>query len=327
MTVRLTVAQALVRFLANQYSERDGVEQRLIPGCWGIFGHGNVAGVGQALLEAAPTGELPYHLARNEQGMVHAAVGFARMRNRLQAMACTASIGPGSTNMLTGAALATTNRIPVLLLPSDIFATRVAAPVLQELELPGRVGHLGERRVPAAVAVLRPGVAPRAAAGRPAGGDAGVDRPGRDRSGDGGVAAGRAGRGPRLARGAVRRTGVAHPPPGARAGRAGPRGGGDPRRAGAAGHRRVVGCTTARRPPRCARSPRPPAYRWPTPRPARAPSCWDHPQAVGGVGSTGVAGGQRAGPRGRCGHRDRAPATRTSPPPRAPRSSTRTCGS
>ncbi|MDT7705759.1 MAG: hypothetical protein QOG20_1366 [Pseudonocardiales bacterium] len=133
---RLTVAQALVRFLANQYSERDGVEQRLIPGCFGIFGHGNVAGVGQALLEVAPTGELPYHLARNEQGMVHASVGYSRMRNRLQAMACTASIGPGSTNMLTGAALATTNRIPVLLLPSDIFATRAASPVLQELETP-----------------------------------------------------------------------------------------------------------------------------------------------------------------------------------------------
>ncbi|GAY11478.1 3D-(3,5/4)-trihydroxycyclohexane-1,2-dione acylhydrolase (decyclizing) [Pseudonocardia sp. N23] len=138
MTVRLTVAQALVRFLANQYSERDGVEQRLIPGCFGIFGHGNVAGVGQALLQAARTGDddLPYHLARNEQGMVHAAVGYSRMRNRLQAMACTASIGPGSTNMLTGAALATTNRIPVLLLPSDVFATRVASPVLQELERP-----------------------------------------------------------------------------------------------------------------------------------------------------------------------------------------------
>jgi 3D-(3,5/4)-trihydroxycyclohexane-1,2-dione acylhydrolase (decyclizing) len=136
MTVRLTVAQALVRFLAAQYTERDGVEQRLVPGCFGIFGHGNVAGVGQALLEVAESGELPYHLARNEQGMVHAAVGYARMRNRLQAMACTASIGPGSTNMLTGAALATTNRIPVLLLPSDVFATRVATPVLQELEQP-----------------------------------------------------------------------------------------------------------------------------------------------------------------------------------------------
>jgi 3D-(3,5/4)-trihydroxycyclohexane-1,2-dione acylhydrolase (decyclizing) len=138
MTIRLTVAQACVRFLAAQYSERDGVRQRLIPGCFGIFGHGNVAGVAQGLLQAHETGEadLPYYLARNEQAMVHAAVGFARMRNRLQALACTASIGPGSTNMVTGAALATINRIPVLLLPSDFFATRVANPVLQELEDP-----------------------------------------------------------------------------------------------------------------------------------------------------------------------------------------------
>jgi 3D-(3,5/4)-trihydroxycyclohexane-1,2-dione acylhydrolase (decyclizing) len=137
-TVRLTVAQALVRFLTRQYSERDGERQRLIPGCFGIFGHGNVAGVGQALLEEQLSGRggLPYYLARNEQAMVHAATGFARMRNRLQALACTASIGPGSTNMVTGAALATINRIPVLLLPSDIFATRVASPVLQELEDP-----------------------------------------------------------------------------------------------------------------------------------------------------------------------------------------------
>jgi 3D-(3,5/4)-trihydroxycyclohexane-1,2-dione acylhydrolase (decyclizing) len=137
-TVRLTVAQAVVRFLANQYSERDGVERRLIPGCFGIFGHGNVAGVGQALLQAHATGEadLPYYLARNEQGMVHASVAFARTRNRLQTLACTASIGPGSTNMLTGAAVATTNRQPVLLLPSDVFATRVGSPVLQELEHP-----------------------------------------------------------------------------------------------------------------------------------------------------------------------------------------------
>jgi 3D-(3,5/4)-trihydroxycyclohexane-1,2-dione acylhydrolase (decyclizing) len=137
-TVRLTVAQALVRFLAGQHSERDGQVQRLIPGCFGIFGHGNVAGVGQALLEAHVTGsaDLPYYLARNEQAMVHAAVGFARMRNRLQSLACTASIGPGSTNMVTGAALATINRIPVLLLPSDYFATRAASPLLQELEDP-----------------------------------------------------------------------------------------------------------------------------------------------------------------------------------------------
>jgi 3D-(3,5/4)-trihydroxycyclohexane-1,2-dione acylhydrolase (decyclizing) len=136
MTVRLTVAQALVRFLGVQYSERDGERQKLFAGCFGIFGHGNVAGLGQALLQAEledPTA-LPYILARNEQAMVHSASAFARMRDRLQTYACTASIGPGSTNMVTGAALATVNRLPVLLLPSDVFATRVATPVLQELE-------------------------------------------------------------------------------------------------------------------------------------------------------------------------------------------------
>ena len=132
--MRLTVAQALVRFLSVQYSERDGVQQRLIPGCFGIFGHGNVAGVGQALLEQ--TEAMPYYHARNEQGMVHAAVGYARMRNRLQTLACTSSIGPGATNMVTGAALATINRLPVLLLPGDVFATRASGTVLQELEDP-----------------------------------------------------------------------------------------------------------------------------------------------------------------------------------------------
>jgi 3D-(3,5/4)-trihydroxycyclohexane-1,2-dione acylhydrolase (decyclizing) len=136
MTVRLTVAQALVRFLSVQYSERDGRRQRLFAGCLGIFGHGNVAGVGQALLQAEleDPESLPYILARNEQAMVHTASAFARTRDRLQTYACTASIGPGSTNMVTGAALATVNRLPVLILPSDVFATRVATPVLQELE-------------------------------------------------------------------------------------------------------------------------------------------------------------------------------------------------
>jgi 3D-(3,5/4)-trihydroxycyclohexane-1,2-dione acylhydrolase (decyclizing) len=136
--MRLTVAQALVRFLAAQHTERDGVQQRLVAGCFGIFGHGNVAGVGQALLEAELHGEpeLPYWLARNEQAMVHAAAAYARMRNRLSTLACTSSIGPGATNMVTGAALATINRLPVLLLPGDVFATRVADPVLQQLEDP-----------------------------------------------------------------------------------------------------------------------------------------------------------------------------------------------
>jgi 3D-(3,5/4)-trihydroxycyclohexane-1,2-dione acylhydrolase (decyclizing) len=138
-TVRLTTAQAVVRFLAAQASERDGVEHRLFAGCLGIFGHGNVAGLGQALLQAelAEPGALPYYQGRNEQAMVHMAVGYTRMRNRLSAMACTTSIGPGATNLVTGAALATVNRLPVLLLPGDVFATRVASPVLQELEYPG----------------------------------------------------------------------------------------------------------------------------------------------------------------------------------------------
>lgn len=147
-TVRLTTAQAIVKFLANQYSERDGAEERLVTGMFGIFGHGNVAGMGQALLQAQvqseegatgqdSLGELPYYLARNEQGAVHAATAFSRARNRRQVMAVTTSIGPGATNMVTGAALATTNRIPVLLFPSDQFANRVPDPVLQQLEDPG----------------------------------------------------------------------------------------------------------------------------------------------------------------------------------------------
>ena len=137
--VRLTVAQAVVRFLAAQRSERDGTEQPLFAGCFGIFGHGNLAGLGQALLEAelGQPGALRYYQARNEQAMVHTAAAFARARNRLSTFACTSSIGPGATNMVTGAALATINRLPVLLLPGDVFATRAAPPVLQELEHPG----------------------------------------------------------------------------------------------------------------------------------------------------------------------------------------------
>ena len=140
-TIRLTVAQATIRFLTNQYTERDGVEHRLIEGALGIFGHGNVAGIGQALLqnEVAPVegeGEMPYIMPRNEQGAVHAASAFAKVRNRMSTYMITASIGPGSLNMVTGAALATTNRVPVLIFPSDQFATRVPDPVLQQLEDP-----------------------------------------------------------------------------------------------------------------------------------------------------------------------------------------------
>jgi 3D-(3,5/4)-trihydroxycyclohexane-1,2-dione acylhydrolase (decyclizing) len=132
--MRLTVAQALVRFLAAQEIERDGERRRFFAGCFGIFGHGNLAGLGQALQQHQDL--LPFHQARNEQAMVHLASGYARQRNRLGAYACTTSIGPGATNMVTGAALATINRLPVLLLPSDTFATRAPHPVLQQLEAP-----------------------------------------------------------------------------------------------------------------------------------------------------------------------------------------------
>ncbi|MEV1043638.1 thiamine pyrophosphate-dependent enzyme [Streptomyces sp. NPDC049916] len=169
-TRRLTTAQALIAFLARQYTERDGRRQRLIAATWGIFGHGNVAGIGQALVEAGQAGpaaqaghphhpgeshprhpsspnhlgqargggtghRMPYLQGRNEQAMVHAAVGYARQSGRLSAHAVTTSIGPGATNLVTGAALATVNRLPVLLLPGDTFATRPADPVLQQLEV------------------------------------------------------------------------------------------------------------------------------------------------------------------------------------------------
>ncbi|TMD08893.1 MAG: 3D-(3,5/4)-trihydroxycyclohexane-1,2-dione acylhydrolase (decyclizing) [Chloroflexi bacterium] len=130
------MSQALLRFLAAQSVERDGIEQQFFAGCFGIFGHGNVAGLGQALYESPEL--LRYRLARNEQAMVHTASGFARMRNRLQTFACTSSVGPGATNMVTGAALATINRLPVLLLPGDVFASRRPDPVLQQLEVPWR---------------------------------------------------------------------------------------------------------------------------------------------------------------------------------------------
>jgi len=134
MTRRLTVAQATITFLKNQYIERDGVEQPYFGGCFGIFGHGNVAGLGQALQENP---DFRYYQSRNEQSMVHTAVAYAKVKNRLGAFVCTTSIGPGATNMITGAALATINRLPVLLLPGDIFATREPNPVLQQLENSG----------------------------------------------------------------------------------------------------------------------------------------------------------------------------------------------
>jgi len=133
MSQHLTVAQATIRFLENQFVMRDRIEHRFFAGCFGIFGHGNVAGLGEALLEHP---SFPYYLCRNEQAMVHTAAGFTKTSNRLRTLVCTTSIGPGATNMLTGAATATVNRLPVLLLPGDIFARRNVAPVLQQLEWP-----------------------------------------------------------------------------------------------------------------------------------------------------------------------------------------------
>jgi 3D-(3,5/4)-trihydroxycyclohexane-1,2-dione acylhydrolase (decyclizing) len=130
-TVRLTMAQALIKYLTCQYTERDGDENPLFAGCFGVFGHGCVPGIGQALQQYP---QLRYYQTRNEQAMVHASAAYAKMKNRTQTFACLSSIGPGATNMITGAAVATTNHLPVLLLPGDIFARRNVAPVLQQLE-------------------------------------------------------------------------------------------------------------------------------------------------------------------------------------------------
>ena len=206
------------------------MEQKLFAGCFGIFGHGNVAGIGQALLQAEleEPDALPYILGRNEQAMVHTAVAYARMKNRLQTYAVSTSVGPGATNMVTGAALATINRLPVLLLPADTFADRSASPLLQELELPDSgdvtvndafrpVSRYFDRiwrpeQLPAALLV----------------GDAGADRPGRDRRGDVVLPAGRAGGGSRLAGGAVREARLARGPAAAGDGDAGGGRRGDP---------------------------------------------------------------------------------------------------
>jgi 3D-(3,5/4)-trihydroxycyclohexane-1,2-dione acylhydrolase (decyclizing) len=131
-TERLTTAQATIRFLVEQHVESDGEVAPFFDAALGIFGHGNLAGVGQALLQYKD--RLRYHQVRNEQAMVHMATGYAKMRNRTRALVCTTSIGPGATNMVTGAATATVNRIPVLLLPGDIFATRRSGAVLQQIE-------------------------------------------------------------------------------------------------------------------------------------------------------------------------------------------------
>ena len=150
---RLTMAQALIAFLKHQYVERDGEETAFFAGCFGIFGHGNVGGIGQALQQIP---ELRYYQTRNEQAMVHTAVAYAKMKNRLQTLVCTSSIGPGATNMITGAATATINRLPVLLLPGDIFARRNVAPGAAAARIRAHAGHLGQRLLQAGQPLLGP---------------------------------------------------------------------------------------------------------------------------------------------------------------------------
>ena len=187
--VRLTVAQAVVRFLQVQHSRRDGEQQRLIPALFGIFGHGNVAGLSQALFEYGT--ELPYYQPFNEQSMVHTAAGYAKASNRRATLACSSSIGPGATNMITGAALATINRLPVLLLPSDYYASRRQGPVLQQLEHPISFDESVNDCVQTGEPILRSDLAARPARRVASRGDARADRPGRDRRGHDRPAAGR----------------------------------------------------------------------------------------------------------------------------------------
>jgi 3D-(3,5/4)-trihydroxycyclohexane-1,2-dione acylhydrolase (decyclizing) len=174
-TVRLTTAQAIVRLLQAQYVARDGQSRRFFAGALGIFGHGNVAGLGQALQQSP---EFPYTLVRNEQSAVHLAAGYARMMNRLSTYACVSSIGPGATNMITGAAGATINRIPVLLLPGEIFARRNVAPVLQPLERPSTQDIRRQRLFQARLSLLGPHLPPGADSHRAPGGHARAHFPG-----------------------------------------------------------------------------------------------------------------------------------------------------
>jgi hypothetical protein len=204
-TRRLTMGQAIVEFMIQQYTSLDGIEQPFFGGVFTIFGHGNVAGLGQALLQA--TDRLPAYFPRNEQAMVHTAVGYAKMANRRRTLACTSSIGPGATNMLTGAAVATINRLPVLLLPGDIFAKRTPAPVLQQLESPASQ-DVSVNDCFRPVPLLGPDLPARAADHGAARGAARADLAGRDRGRDAVPAAGRADRGVRLPRRAVREAGV-----------------------------------------------------------------------------------------------------------------------
>ncbi len=225
-TERLTVAQALVRFLAAQRVERDGEERPFFAGVFGIFGHGNVAGLGQALQQYPD--RLRYYLSRNEQAQVHTAAAYARMTNRLQTFACTSSVGPGATNMITGAAGATINRLPVLLLPGRRLRHPqggIGPPAAR-----GRLvsGCLGQRCLPAGVALLGPDQPAGAARLRGARGHAGAHQPGRHGGGDARLAPGRPDRSIRFSRRVPGRAGLARPAAAARRSRAAAGGSGHP---------------------------------------------------------------------------------------------------
>ena len=195
-TIRLTMAQALVRFLGAQRTEIAGRTEALFAGVWAIFGHGNVAGLGEALARRA--GALPTFRAHNEQAMAHAAIAFAKASRRRRMIACTSSIGPGATNMVTAAAVAHVNRLPVLFLPGDIFASRRPDPVLQQIEDFGRRHRLRQRLLPTGFALLRPHHAAGAASRRAAARHDSAADPAAVRSGDAGLLPGCAGRGVRL---------------------------------------------------------------------------------------------------------------------------------
>ena len=290
-TRRLTMGQAIVEFLIAQHTSLDGVEQPFFGGVFTIFGHGNVAGIGQALLQAKD--RLPCYFPRNEQAMVHTAVGFAKMANRRRTLACTSSIGPGATNMLTGAALATINRLPVLLLPGDIFATRGAGAGAAAARVAGVAGRVGQRLLPAGLEILGSHQPSRTTDHRAARSAAHPDLPGRDGRGHAVPAAGRAGRGLRLSRALFRKRRLddrtAAPGCGpARSGRGvaalGDRAG-DHRRRRRHLQRGDRGAGARSRPPPAFPSSR----RWP----GRERLRFDHPQALGAVGVTGAAGANR----------------------------------
>ena len=240
-TVRLTVGQAIVRFLAQQYVERDGEQNRFIAGVWGIFGHGNVAGLGQALEELGDEYEMPYYRPQNEQAQVHLAAAYAKHKNRMQTFACISSIGPGATNMITGAATATRQPAAGPAVPVGLLRQPARGPGAPAGRAPRRARRLGLGRLPSRLPLLRPHLPARAAPLQPAGGVPRPHRPGRDRRRDDLPARGRPGRGLRLARAVLRAARLAGPPAAPGGGARGRGGRPHPLRA-AAPHRRGRRC-------------------------------------------------------------------------------------